>query len=1425
MRITRPDGTVIKGDGTFTLGSDLVFTGEDGTLYYEYILHGIPGSYTVDAFGADDVVLATTSFTDAIVGGSIGWEKRRQSDGDRVEGATFTVGGANGPFYCVGDTTNPVEIIDDGIRDSNDDAGEFLLNNVCPGTFTITETIAPTGLVRDPDFTRIVTVTSGEPDQVIGTSSANFCPDPAPATDSDEEDFCNPALANPRTIEWEKRRASSSALAGGATFTVGGAPGAGPYECSGDTTNPITVVDATSSGGLDTDDTAGQLRLEDVCPGTYIITEVAAPSGLAIDGDPTREVNVTAGNDTIGTSTSGNGTADGCSTAAPHGNANAHTDSNETDFCNTAITARTLFWEKRRASDGNRIGGAGSGLKFAVGGASGPFACSGNPTNPVTIEDDEDGLDFDTTDGEIEMRNVCPGSYTITEVFTPSGLARDGDPTRLVNVTSAANDTIGSQGTNDGCSTAAPHNSSATHSDSDETDFCNTAAAARSISWEKRAQDGGGLVGGATFTVGGSGATTSGPFACRGNLDNPLTVVDDGPFDSDSDDGQLRLSNVCSGSYTITETIAPEGFFLDPDATRVVNVSTGDDSVSGSDCPDPAPSTDTDESDFCNPQTVVGSIAWEKRSHTNGALLGIATFTVGGASGPRSCLGDVTNPIAVADNGANDFDSDAGQLLFENVCPGTYTVTETVPPSTYSVDPDDTRSVTVGPTGTAEVIGTQGSPQECATSSPFGDPVPGTDSDEADFCNPLTPTNTAPNADDDAATVNEDSGANTINVLANDEDADTGDTFAITTTSDPANGTVVITNSGADLTYAPDANYCNNPPGTSPDTFTYTISDGEAIDTATVSVTVTCLNDAPVCQAVSITVSEDGPEGTVAPNCNDVDDATLTYSIVDNPTLGGASFSGGLLRFDPDGDFEGLDTGEQDTTNGDFTYKAYDGEDDSTAAGVGVTVNGANDAPVCEDVSITTNEDTVGTVAPNCTDPDVETLSYSVVATPSLGDGTFSAGLLRFDPDGDFEGLDTGEQDTTNGDFTYRANDSTVDSNTANVAVTVTGINDAPVLTLTPATYTGQYSDPIDTNSSAAGQQPIGLSATDVDDAGSELDLSIRAQNCTDAGDLPNDLALTDNGDGTGAISGRFDVIPDIYIRCVRVTDGAAQDTETLTLDVKKEDASIVNIEPTSAVYPNSGVAITATFVEANDGFPSTSLTTPNTSATAYAGTTVSFSLVGFASSSNSGSCSDGGGVDDGVGCTTGALNADAYEVTATIGGAWFTGGGIGTLAVIDPANGFATGGGHFVWGDAPSPWQTPDPRVNFAFTGKQLKKGAQGGVLLVVHTADGSYVVKSNSFGGLTNGKTGSGPSTIWHTTMSGKATYGVPDVPTITNPYCGTGIRKCGNFQFLVYAEDRGEPGTLDRYRMKLIAPSGQVVFDMTLQQLAGGNVQVPH
>ena len=177
-------------------------------------------------------------------------------------------------------------------------------------------------------------------------------------------------------------------------------------------------------------------------------------------------------------------------------------------------------------------------------------------------------------------------------------------------------------------------------------------------------------------------------------------------------------------------------------------------------------------------------------------------------------------------------------------------------------------------------------------------------------------------------------------------------------------------------------------------------------------------NTPPVCLDVSLTTDED-TAGSTEPNCTDADGDALSYSIVSQPSNGSASI--GSLNYTPNAAFTGTDS---------FTYKANDGQVDSNIATVSITVNADNDAPICLDVSLTTDEDTAGSTQPNCTDADGDTLTYSIVAQPSNGTATVSS--LDYTPNAGFSGTDS---------FTYKANDGTVDSNTATVDVTVNPVN------------------------------------------------------------------------------------------------------------------------------------------------------------------------------------------------------------------------------------------------------------------------------------------------------------------------------------------------------------------------------------------------
>ncbi|HET6603787.1 MAG TPA: putative Ig domain-containing protein, partial [Xanthomonadaceae bacterium] len=130
-------------------------------------------------------------------------------------------------------------------------------------------------------------------------------------------------------------------------------------------------------------------------------------------------------------------------------------------------------------------------------------------------------------------------------------------------------------------------------------------------------------------------------------------------------------------------------------------------------------------------------------------------------------------------------------------------------------------------------------------------------------------------ANDDAATVLEDSGTTAIDVLANDvADPDDG-LLQVTAAGVATNGTTAFTAGG--VSYTPDADYCGD------DGFTYTINGG---DTATVSVTVECVNDAPVAVGTPpdlIVVEGDAVDVEMAGYFDDIDGDTLSYAASNLP--------------------------------------------------------------------------------------------------------------------------------------------------------------------------------------------------------------------------------------------------------------------------------------------------------------------------------------------------------------------------------------------------------------------------------------------------------------------------------------------------------------------------------------------------------------
>src|SRR5262249_20318700 len=149
----------------------------------------------------------------------------------------------------------------------------------------------------------------------------------------------------------------------------------------------------------------------------------------------------------------------------------------------------------------------------------------------------------------------------------------------------------------------------------------------------------------------------------------------------------------------------------------------------------------------------------------------------------------------------------------------------------------------------------------------------------------VTGVNDAPVARDDAFSTDEDTPltVNAPGVLGNDTDVE-GDSLTAALVSGPAHGTLAL-NADGSSTYTPAADY------NGPDSFTYKPRDG-AVDsnTATVTLTVRSVNDAPAARDDSYTTNEDTALTVGAPgvlgNDADADGNGLTAVLVAGPSHG-----------------------------------------------------------------------------------------------------------------------------------------------------------------------------------------------------------------------------------------------------------------------------------------------------------------------------------------------------------------------------------------------------------------------------------------------------------------------------------------------------------------------------------------------------------
>ena len=190
----------------------------------------------------------------------------------------------------------------------------------------------------------------------------------------------------------------------------------------------------------------------------------------------------------------------------------------------------------------------------------------------------------------------------------------------------------------------------------------------------------------------------------------------------------------------------------------------------------------------------------------------------------------------------------------------------------------------------------------------------------------ILPVNDPPVATGTAViSLNEDTSRSGTLPVATDGD---GDPLVYAKLADPAHGTVTIT-AGGGYTYTPFANYAGS------DSFGYRVSDGTATTSATVSVNVVAVNDAPVASGLSITTSEDTPRSGNLPAASDPDGDTVTFAKAGDPQHGTVTIApAGQYTYTPQKDWSGSDA---------FTFRVTDGRGGANTYTATVTVQAVAD--------------------------------------------------------------------------------------------------------------------------------------------------------------------------------------------------------------------------------------------------------------------------------------------------------------------------------------------------------------------------------------------------------------------------------------------------------------------------------------------------
>tara|TARA_B100001057_G_scaffold144445_1_gene144315 strand:+ start:635 stop:4471 length:3837 start_codon:yes stop_codon:yes gene_type:complete len=256
--------------------------------------------------------------------------------------------------------------------------------------------------------------------------------------------------------------------------------------------------------------------------------------------------------------------------------------------------------------------------------------------------------------------------------------------------------------------------------------------------------------------------------------------------------------------------------------------------------------------------------------------------------------------------------------------------------------------------------------------------------------------NDPPTSEDTAAETNEDS-PTSLGLNAQDIEGPLNDQFFYSIVTQPANGTASVASTAPNNTceYTPNENFYGT------DTFTFRASDGtDDGNIATVTVTVTPVDDFPEAQDVSASVDEDNSVVFTLPVVDIDGGPTYNYQIVidQQPSSGSVTISDEQANYTPNLNFYGTDI---------FTFKSVLDNGNSFDARATITVNPINDDPTLVIGEIEGRENTVLEITPDATDVDGDPITFSIVKNPTNGTASIDGTKIIFTPNTGFVGVDS----------------------------------------------------------------------------------------------------------------------------------------------------------------------------------------------------------------------------------------------------------------------------------------------------------------------------------------------------------------------------------------------------------------------------------